>query len=254
MEVLIFGVGGLVMLVIFLGVSALPAVIAHWIGRQFSARYVRWLLPCLVIGFPIGWAAAGYSTFKASCTSLPTQAFVFAPAIAPEGILSNAEHVYNADLIERGVFKFVESQQGSTKIRRDFAGEKQYPRSPIPVKTEWVPITGLKSEHVVTESMERQADRWWKPPIYMHTIEIKEVKSGRLLAKATDLVFGGDILGPYMRLLGGDQDFEYVSCGYASANVGAWRPSLASRPRFAQYREADAAFLTRALGTPSRSR
>jgi len=252
MEVLIFGIAGLAMLAIFLGVSALPALIAHRVGRQFSARYFRWLLPCLVIGLPIGWASAGYSTFKASCASLPTQEFVFAPASAPEGILSNAEHVDSADLIERGVFKFVERRLNFTKVRRDFAGEKQYPRSPIPVKTEWVPITGLKSEHVVTESMERQADRLWKPPIHIHTLEVKEVKSGRLLAKATDLVFGGGILGPYMRLLGGDQDFEHVSCGYASASVGAWRPSLASRPRFAQYREADAAFLSRALNAPSK--
>ena len=85
MEVLIYGVGKLIMLAIFLGVSALPAIIAYGVGRQFSARYLRWLLPCLVIALPIGWASAGYSAFKASCASLPTQAFVFAPVSAPEG-------------------------------------------------------------------------------------------------------------------------------------------------------------------------
>lgn len=240
------------MLAVFLGLSALPAVIAYRVGRKFSVQYLRWLLPGLVIALPIGWAGAGYLTFTASCTSLPTQAFVFAPGSAPEGILSNAEHIDSSDLIERGVFKFVEWSQNSTRVRRDFAGDKQYPSSPIPVKTEWVPIDGLRSEHVVTESMERLADRWWKPPIHIHAIEVKEMKSGRLLAKATDLVFGGGILALYMRLLGGDQDFEYVSCGYASASVGAWRPSLASRPRFAQYKEADAAFLARALGVKAR--
>lgn len=252
MEILIFGVVGLVMLAIFLGVSALPAIIAYGVGRQFGVRYLRWLLPCLVIASPIGWTYAGYSAFKASCASLPTQAFVFAPVGAPEGFLSDAVHVDSSDLIERGLFKFIEQRQNSTKIRRDFAGDKQYPRSPIPVKTEWVPITESESEFVVTESMEQQVDRWWRPPIYINSLEVKELKSGRLLAKATDLVFGGGILGPYMRLLGGDQDFERVSCGYASADVGAWRPSLTSRPRFAQYRESDAAFLLRALNVPSR--
>ncbi len=252
MEVLIFGVAGLVMLAIFLGMSALPAIIAYGVGRQFSARYLRWLLPSVAIALPIGWASAGYSAFKASCASLPNQAFVFAPVNAPEGFLSDAVHVDSSDLIERGLFKFVEQRQNPTKIRRDFAGDKQYPRSPIPVKTKWGPITELTSEHVVTESMELQGDRWWKPPIYIHSLEVKELKSGRVLAKATDLVFGGGILGRYMRLLGGDQDFEHVSCGYASVDVGAWRPSLTSRPRFAQYREADAAFLLRALNVPSR--
>lgn len=250
MEVLIFGVVGLVTLVIFLGVSALPAFIAYRVGRRLNAWYWRWLLPLLAIGLPIGWASAGYSTFKAGCASVPTQTFAFAPASAPKGFLSDAVHIDSAELIERGAFEFVEQRQNATKARRDFAGVKQYPRSPFPVKTEWVPISGLKSDHVVTESMNLQADRWWKPPIYIHTLEVKELKSGRLLATATDLVFGGGVLGPYMRLLGGDQDFERISCGYASASVGAWRPSLTSRPRFGQYREADAGFLMRALNVP----
>lgn len=247
MEILIFGVAGLVMLAVFLGVSALPAVIAYGVGRRSGARYLRWVLPSLAIGLPIAWASAGYSTFKAACSSLPAPEFVSAPAVAPEGILSNALHVSASDLIERGVFRFVEQPLGSAKVRRDFAGEKTYPTSPIPVKTEFVPTTASKGEYVVTESLERQADRWWKPPIHTHILQVKEAKTGRLLAKATDLVFGGGILGPYMRLIGGDQDFEFVSCGYASEGVGAWRPSLSSRPRFVQYREADAAFLGRAL-------
>ena len=247
MEVLIYGVGGLIMLAIFLGVSALPAVIAYRVGRRFKARRLRWVLPALAIGLPLAWASAGYSTFKASCRSLPSQEFVFAPATPTEGILSTALHVDGVDLIERGIFKFVEEPRGSAKVRRSFAGERQYPTSPIPVKTEFVQSTASKSEYLVTESMKRQVDRWWNPPIHVHTLQINEVKTGRLLAKATDLVFGGGVLGPYMRLLGGDQDFEHVSCGYASEKVGAWRPSLASRPRFAEYKTADATFLRRAL-------
>lgn len=247
MEVLIFGVVGLGILAVFLGVSALPAIVGYRVGRLFGTSYLRWVLPALAIGLPITWASAGYSTFKASCNSLPASEFVSAPLSAPEGILSDALHVNGTDLIERGIFKFVERPQGSAKIRRDFAGEKQYPNSPIPVKTEFIPITASKSEYVITESMARQADRWWRPPIHTHTLQVKEAKTGRLLAKTTDLVFGGGIVGPYMRLMGGDQDFEYVSCGYASEGVGAWRPSLTSRPRFKQYREADAAFLRRAL-------
>lgn len=247
MEVLIFGVVGLVMLAVFLSVSALPAIVGYKVGSRSGVRYLRWVLPGAAIGLPIAWASAGYSTFKASCSSLPATEFVSAPVSAPEGILSNALRVSGTDLIERGIFKFVERPQGSSKIRRDFAGEKQYPNSPIPVKTEFIPITASKSEFVVAESMERQADRWWRPPIHTHTLQVKEAKTGRLLAKATDLVFGGGIVGPYMRLIGGDQDFEYVSCGYASEGVGPWRPSLTSRPRFKQYREADAAFLRRAL-------
>lgn len=247
MEVLIYSVVELVMVAIFLGVSALPAVIAYRIGRRFKMRPLRWVLPAFAIGLPLAWASAGYSTFKASCSSIPTREFVSAPAMQPEGVLLNARHVDGADLIKREIFKFIERPHGATKVRRDFAGEKQYPSSPIPVKTEFVPSTASRSEYLVTESMERQMDRWWNPPIYLHTLQVSEMKTGRLLAKATDLVFGGGVLGPYMRLFGGDQDFEHISCGYASESVGAWRPSLASRPRFAEYRAADAAFFQRAL-------
>jgi hypothetical protein len=75
----------------------------------------------------------------------------------------------------------------------------------------------------------------------LHHLELRVVEraTGRVTASATDVLFGGGIVSLYMRLLGGDQDFEYVSCGYASRDIGPWRPSLVSRPRFTQYEVAD---------------
>ena len=88
---------------------------------------------------------------------------------------------------------------------------------------------------------------WWSPPIFKAEIQVQEGPSGTVIATATDLIIGGGLVGHYLRLFGGDQDYEYLSCGYASPNIGPWRPSLTSRPGFSQYEDADLAFVIRAL-------
>jgi hypothetical protein len=247
MEFLIFGFASLATLVLFGAVSLLPAALAFYIGRYFRNRYLRWVFAGLAIAVPASWACASYYTFTDGCKTLPRQEFVPPPKDQPDSVRISARHVNAEDLIERGMFSFVEKDFSDIIVRRFSAGQKEYPHSPIPVVRDSIPIAEAKSAYIVTETTERRLDRWWKPPIVLLGLEIKEIRSGRRLAKATDLVFGGGILGPYLQLLGGDQDFERLSCGYASPDVGAWRPTLSSRRRFAQYKDADAAFLSRAL-------
>jgi hypothetical protein len=247
MEVLIFGIVGLAVFAIFVGVSAFPAIAAYFIGTKFRTPYVRWIPLAIVVAAPLIWGVASYSAFKDGCKSVPPATFVASPQTKADGFLLSGTHIRWDPLIERGAFRFVEVPLNDTKIRRNFAGEKQYKRSPVPVKTEWVAPSSAKSEYVVNETPAERVEYWWKPPIYKYGLEVREKKSGRLLASATDLVFGGGIAGTYMRAIRGDQDFEYVSCGYASAAIDTWRPSLTSRPRFAEYQDADLKFLLRAL-------
>lgn len=247
MSVLIYAVGNLVAFVIFIGITVSPAVGAYFLGKRLRAPYLRWLPLVLVIVVPLAWGAASYSTFKRMCQAVPSPVFLVAPRTKVDGFLLKGRHIYGNSLIERGAFQFVEEPLNETKLRRDFAGQKKDVRSPVPVQTEFVSSTSSKSEYVVIESSPKRLSFWWQPPIFRYELEVRERKSGDLMAKASDLVFGGGVAGTYMRALRGDQDFEHVSCGYASKDVDAWRPSLTSRPRFAEYLEADRRFLTKAL-------
>jgi hypothetical protein len=98
-----------------------------------------------------------------------------------------------------------------------------------------------------TELAPEQESGWWSPPIYRHAIHVTEKSAVRLFAKATDLVIGGGLLSWFMRLAGGDQDYDYLSCGYASADIAPWRPTLSGRKRASQYMHADRDFVRRAL-------
>lgn len=248
MELFIFGFVGLVTLVIYGGILLVPAAVAYFIGSLFRPRYLRWLLASLVLALPVAWAFAGYAAFREGCSSLPKQEFMSHPPSRPESLRISKTHVNAEDLIQRGIVRLVERDFTETIVNRLTAGERKYAHAPIPVETDSIPAAQAESAYLVTES-EQKIARWWNPPLFLVALTVKERDSGRELARATDLVFGGGMIGEYLQIFWGDQDFDRLSCGYASPDVGAWRPTLSSRPRFTQYREADAAFLQRALGT-----
>ncbi len=83
--------------------------------------------------------------------------------------------------------------------------------------------------------------------MYRYQLEVTEQSSGRVFARASELVFGGDLHSVYMKLFGGNQDYQYLSCGYVSAEAGPWRPSSESPLRVKQYADADVNFQVRAL-------
>ncbi len=244
---LIFGLFELVARIIFIGVSLIPAFIAYYIGKSIQVPYLRWVPLVLVITVPVAWAVMSYSMFNEGCKSGTPTIFHSSPQAKADGFLLNGNNISYPVLIERGAFQFIEVPSNDIKFIRYSAGKKENEWSPIPINREIVDTVFSKSRFIVTETPEQRVDYWWKPPIYTHNIEVREKDSGKLLAKATDLVFGGGITGKYMRFFRGDQDFEYLSCGYASANMDVWRPSLASRPRSKQYYEADLKFLVKAL-------
>ena len=195
MEPLIFGGVSLIMLTLFVVASLLPTYLAYWIGSRSRIYLLRWVLPLIVFGLPVAWAATACSVFKQECMTMQGQTY--------DGG-QQTEHVDPA-LLER-------------------------------------PIT----DFVILMRPPAQIASWWGAPISRQHIKAAERSTGRVMAEATDLVFGGGLLSWYMKLIGGDQDFQYLSCGYASADIGPWRPSLSSRPREKQYRDADLNLLDKA--------
>lgn len=250
MDILIFGFFELIARIIFISILLIPVFIVYYIGKKIHIPYIRWFLLVLVITVPVAWAVASYTTYKQGCKSVTQITFYSSPQVKVDGFLLKGHHVSSNVLIERGAFQFIEVPLNDISIRRYSAGEKENEWSPIPINSEFVEPALSKSKFIVTETPGKRIEYWWKPPIYTYSLEVREKVSGKLLAKATDLVFGGDITGTFMRFFKGDQDFKYLSCGYASANIDAWRPTLASRPRTKQYEEADLNFLVKALSQP----
>ncbi len=255
MEVLIFGAVSLIALAAFIGFTLLPFFAAERLGLRIGllTRRVglRWALPAALLISVLTWALAGYLVFKRDCRTASKIEVLAPPSTPPLGFLlygdrsTSMGHAFSwSALLETGSFQFVDIEG-----RRRCIGVKPHERSPtFPITSKCSQHASIKSEFAVHLVPAKRVHYWWSPPIFVSDILVKEIKSGNVIGRASDLIFGGGVIGMYLRLLGGDQDFEYLSCGYASAGIGPLRPSLASRPRFAEYKAADVAFVTKALG------
>ncbi len=260
---LIYSLVSLFIWAFFLAGTALPFFVAYQIGRFADSRFriatLRWTLPVALASIVAVWVVSSWIIFKRDCRSASDPIYFFKPNTKPSGISMRSEGDWQSftrgkfgarTAIAEGYLLFIDEQN----FPRNCAGEKQHRSEPfVPIAVSCQKYASLKSELTVQIFKERQSDYWWKPPIFTTEIQILENATGRVLAKATDLVFGGGMSGTYMRAFGGDQDFEWLSCGYASQDIAPWRPSLSTRPRVAQYSEADMKFLTKALGIEFRN-
>ena len=250
---MIYGIVSLIYLVLFLAVSAMPFYVANRIGRIFDEKVrpigLRFLFPGLLLCAVAAWTIATKVAFEQACRDLPPPAFVQSLNAKPSGFASYVDETATSyggkrwdRAIESGDFQFVESKYGSicagvTRSENPKIIEVKHcqtgPRTSSGVGVHMLPL--------------KSVGYWWLPPIFKAEIQVQEGPSGTVIATATDLIIGGGLVGHYLRLFGGDQDYEYLSCGYASPNIGPWRPSLTSRPGFSQYEDADLAFVIRAL-------
>lgn len=254
MEIVIFGTVNLLAIAIFVALSALPFYLLYLVGAgvggRIKCRSLRWWLPLSMFGLVAAWAYASFTTYKNACKSVPGITSFSTPRDVPIGftvLRAKNGHVggmeYNSSgVLETGAFHFFDAEGGRRCI-----GEKA--REDVQV----YPITSkcdrsLRSGLVVDILPHRASTQWWSPPIYEAVVEVRDAYSNQVLAKGTDLIFGGGMVGTYLRLLGGDQDFERLSCGFVSPAIGPWRPTLSSRPRFAEYLQADLKLLKVAAG------
>jgi hypothetical protein len=250
MEYIIFALVGLIALVIFVALPFALLKLAFVIGRATGVKGMRWALPLIILGVPLAWALGSHAQFKHDCMSVPRPIFLATPDLPQAGIFAGegrGERRYYSPqyVLSLGVFEFVEAEgyQGSLVTRIRHAKD-------LAVGT----MASSKTAYLVTDLPLRQVSYWWAAPIYVHEIQVRERAGGALIASATDLVFGGGLLSYVMRLIGGDQDYDFISCGYASPDIGPWRPSLATRVRVKQYEAADAAFLRTALTPRQRAK
>lgn len=245
---MIYGIANLAAIVIFLSLTALPFyllfLLGRTLGRRASLPAIKWLLPLAAIALVTAWAVASVRTFQRACDAhLGREAALAYRGQAKGLVVRDATRTFPPragfdwqPVLETRTVEFVDIDR-----QRMCSGDKQHPRLPYSIQRSC--DMSPRPELVVQVHPIRPVQHWWHPPIFEVSTDVTEVVSGPVLARATDIVFGGGLVGKYMRLFGGDQDYEFLSCGYASKNIGPWRPSLASHPRFGQYREADLALI-----------
>lgn len=247
MEWLIFGAASLVFLAIFLAQISLPAFIGYWIGRLTGVPALKWVLLLFGVCLPILWAYAGYETYKGMCPKIVSPQF-FEKATSRQlgyaidwgkqksfdtGSSFNPEAAFKAES-----FQFVDVVGVGRRCK------------PVPNSSNEPRCAGLENEqshYVVKELPWKRLDKWWYPPIFQAEIRIEEKVSGKLIAQANELIFGGGLLSTALRIKGGDQDYALRGCGYISQEIGLYRPTLSTRQRMYSYRNVDQDFVERAL-------
>lgn len=238
-------------LVLFIGFPALLTRLILAGYRRFRAaeslEHFRWVTFLLVSLAPLGWLLAGYSAFKQQCSAQLTHTLLAKPAGQPDGFLidqfgvrsfADQQTLRISRLIEQGQFAYYEEATwptAGTQYRRVYAQD----RSEI--------VAQAMSSYVVEMPRPEKTSPWSPLPIYVSDILIKDRASGHLLSKAQEIVFGGGIASVYLRAIGRDQDEQFLACGYLSKEIGAWRPTLTSNPRYKAYAEADARFVQQTL-------
>lgn len=242
-QVLVFAFVNLLAYAALFGMLALPLALLRRLGMNLGAhgRWLRWALPALALGALAGWTVASYRAFQEECrTAAPME--IFAARDRATGLeLTGYDRElpggrFNATaLIESGVVGFVDDR--GTRRCLTFDENSQPPRALL---TSHCPhLQGSKAGIALQFAEPARIDRWWLPPVYRDAMEVRDTATGTVLARASDVVFGGGLFGFYLRAYNGDQDFTHLSCGYASADIGPLRPTLLGRPRMAQYRAAD---------------
>ena len=255
MEVLLFGIVNLIYVVVLTAplwilVSASVYSFRRGKGRPVVRR-LSVAVPVVAISCAAAWAYASHTLFVHTCRSITPVQIFSAPSVNQRGFRVEkfpaiVEFTRGTpdfmQLLVGGPFEFVDDfdyfgrrlckKEVSTGSRVRFESTHQCDH-----------LSGLKSNYAIYGIPPKRVERWWGPPVYILTFEVMEIESRSVVARATDVLLGDSHTSRYLRLMGGDQDFKLRSCGYASTDVGPFRPSLVGRPRMSQYSAADANFI-----------
>ncbi len=218
--------------------------------RRRSVPRWAWALPAVAALAVLAWGRAGYARFERDCAAARPAAWPDVAVARPVGVAIDADRgapwsEFHWDaLVQSGVAGFVD-----VAGVRWCAGPAARPDvRELPVLRDCSAFDGRQPEFVVHVRAPEPVAKRWHWPEYRVIVEVEERATGQARVRATELVFGGGPVGVVLRAIrGGDQDFARLGCGYASAGIGPWRPTLSSRPQFAAYRRADRALVAAAV-------
>jgi len=232
-----------------------PFVVLFAVLKMWSWSRIGAISLALALGgVPALWIFMSVSQFKAACASVPRVQISAKPTLqkgflldaGSVGKLATQKFISPDTFLEKGGFSYVEQPVWNPEYAQAHNLKMKYTRR---YNDRVENVSEPSSEYIfATQIAARGA---YGAPLYEVQHSIRRRSDGSTVATATDIVFGGGIIGSYLALAGGyateDQDSVLVSCGYSDSDVGAWRPNNNSEPRWAKYKEADLRFLSSVL-------
>lgn len=240
-------------------VVAVTIVIGIRIGRKLDAKYNRkrifFIIPTAFVMVPSLWVFASYKEFDSLCKSAPSKTINSRSQSPQSGFLLDdlALHEFHSRkyigtpdrlLREKQIIYYDEIfKEASNDFR-----PKVYRRSRVSNSNIAEPI----SEFAFKVSPVERIHSLWKGPIYRITYSVESIHEKTVLARGSEYIYGGGIVGLYVHAMLGefrdhsDREFSYVSCGYASSAPDAWRPKnkVISDPNSERYFKADKELLS----------
>jgi len=235
------------------------------IFAPFAVLYVTWrawrwspalavLLALVLGGLPAFWIHNSISQFRATCVSVPKAQVLLQPP-PQDGFLLDSHSIKEIAIskfistdtfLEQGTFAYVEEYAWSREYARANGLRMEYRRrypNRLEVDKE------QRSAYIFVTEVAKIGE--FGAPLYEVRHSIRRTSDSSTVSTATDIVFGGGIIGSYIALSGAyakeDQDAVLISCGYADGEIGSWRPQNISDPRWTKYKGADLRFLSSVL-------
>jgi hypothetical protein len=191
------------------------------------------LLPALSVVFPAAWGMASYTSFISACEK-SNGAEIYKKSDAPqEGFLLDAKELeswpfyktvnspgmlFNAGKIKYYDMYFNNSRNNfKREIYRNSDSRSNLAQPPSEFVFKVMPI--------------ERSNSYLLAPIYRVSYEVQRMNSPVVLARGSEYVFGGGLIGMYLKAFFGKnftsdrEEYNYLACGYAAKSPIAWRPT-----------------------------
>lgn len=241
--------------------------LGRWISKTFKQKILGILVSFIIVAVPIAWLVTSIFQFQNLCKTVPTKK-IYLKTTKQDGLIIDNSGIHKLSftksfsirhLISSGIFSYYENKE---KYCKAFSKKPSYSNPYALSCAEEAIRYEARYNTQVSKATDKPISEYFieseiasigilKFPIYEAHYNIRRISDGKIIAKATDVIFGGGIIGYFLGAFGPSmdgQDNEYLSCGYASQNIGSWRPQNTSDIRWQQYADQDVNFISSVLG------